>query len=227
MTPGSANPAAALWRGGAGFVPLIVAGLGVVLALTFPAAQVIGWTQETGWIETISEWLYLAPIALLALWGGRILPLSSRLALIWIFAFMMLREQDFQYVWGYPSWMKVSFYLTAAPLYQKLISGAAMLAIFAAMGWVVWRHARGWLANLRAGDFAAWTTGVFLFMLAATKAADRTPNIFKEDFGLPFGDRFQAFVSFFEEAGEMTLPILGAWAVAQALGLLWGGTKRL
>ncbi len=202
--------------------------MGILLASVLSAERLIGWTLEDGWIETLSEWFYLAPIGLLILGArgrGDSLSASLRWPLVWIFLFMMLREQDVQRIWGAHSWMRLSFYASEAPLHQKLFSCAALAGVLAAMAWVVWRGAGGWWSRLRGGEPDAWTIGVFLFMLTATKIADRAPNILYESFGWSFAPGGRAFVSFFEEAGEFTLPVLAAWAILQARGLL--GPKEL
>ncbi len=138
------------WR----FVILVAAALAAALAIGRRGLRLDG---ETGLIELATVMLFALGAALAArkLWHDG--TLAARWELPTLLAIFAFREMD-AHDWFYePGLLHAAVISGPAPLWQKLVTGSAILFIVLVLGRVTWRGARPFVAGLLRGRGWAWT----------------------------------------------------------------------
>ena len=187
-----------------------------VLSQVLPPDKSRALFYETGPFERASPWLWLGLAVLIvavfrrASWGvlsGVVLSVASA-----------AREWDLHLsLTGY-SVLKPAFYgKDQYPFWQKGLAGAAVLAMFISLFFlvrIVWRD-RPWRA--RPKPAWAWALVFAIAMLVLTKLFDRAPAVLRNDFGIEVNERLVLLMSAWEEGLEMLLAVyFGGVALAYA-----------
>ena len=203
MPPGSLyasrRPYLALW------LVLLFAVIALLMWAVLPPAQVMSVMSEEGPVEIGAATLYFLTAVAIWLVRGPAMPVRLAWAMtIVLFAFGA-RELDLHKAWTGVSTLKVSFYLGAAPLHQKLAAFAVVGPFAAAMLYLAWRYALPVLRGVRRRDPVAVTVAVFWATLVLSKLIDRSQNVLLEDFGVQFGPSVTALRAAWEETLELSL----------------------
>ncbi|MCW7539612.1 hypothetical protein OOT46_17345 [Aquabacterium sp. A7-Y] len=187
---------------------LAVAALAVAVWAVVPYAPLMVFFAETGPIERGTAALYfLSAVGILfvAVPGLR-WPL--RLALCVALLAFGARELDLHKTWTGVSALKVSFYLGAAPLQQKLGGLAVVLPVAASFAYLALSHGGAVLRGLRRRHPVALTAAVFLVTIVLSKLIDRSENVLLEDYGYRFEEWMSGLRAALEESLELCLPLL-------------------
>ncbi|HEX7054802.1 MAG TPA: hypothetical protein VF211_12825 [Burkholderiales bacterium] len=187
----------------------------LLLMLVLPLETFRRWTSEEGFFEQASWIGYLAAGALCLLMARRdprlYLPCSV------VLLAMCARELDWHRRFTTDSFLKSRYFLKVqAPLAEKLIAGAVVLALTALVLYLVVRYWRPFLRALRARVPAAVTLATTVALLVVTKTADRLPGILRDDYGLRLPDALARLDMVLEEPMELAIPLLILLAIAQA-----------
>lgn len=184
-----------------------------------PPAQIMAVMSEEGPVEIASATLYF--LTAVALWfvRGATMPTRLALAMTIVLCAFGARELDLHKAWTGVSTLKVSFYLGAAPLHQKLLALAAVGPFAVAMLYLVWRHALPVLRGVRQRHPLAMTVVVFWGTLVLSKLIDRSQNVLLEDFGVQFGPSVTALRAAWEETLELSLAFVIWVGLLQHRGL--------
>jgi hypothetical protein len=183
--------------------------------LLLPATLVLDFMGETGPVERLTAAAYVM-CALAIAWAR--LPGDDRrsvLALCVVLLAFGARELDWHKAFTGASVLKLSWYGGTAPLAVKASAAAIVLAVAAAMVWLVLRHARPLWAGLRRQAPLAVTVLAFLVTLCVAKTLDRSVAILTEDFGVPVSLPWRALRSALEEWLELALSMLTLLGLAQ------------
>ncbi|MCM5681635.1 hypothetical protein M8A51_19080 [Schlegelella sp. S2-27] len=196
------RPFVSLW-----FV-LVFAAAALVLWAALPPPQVMALMSEDGPVEIASATLYF--VTAVALWfvRGRSMPAALAVALSVVLCAFGARELDLHKAWTGVSTLKVSFYLGAAPLQQKLAALAVIGPAAYAMVYLLLRYGLPVLRGLRQRDPVAVTVIVFWATLVLSKLIDRSQNVLLEDFGIQFSPALSALRSAWEEGLELCAGVL-------------------
>lgn len=197
------------------FFILAVVVAAVVAWLTQPGPELRLAMSEEGWVERGTALTYgLMGLAFLVFrdrrTGGWAWPALS----VMMFAFAA-RELDWHKAFTGMSVLKVSFYLGAAPLHQKLVSLALLVPIVVAGGYLALNHLVPVCRAAWRRHPAAVTTVVYAVGMVLAKMLDRSVNIYIEDFGGTVTESVQVLASVLEETSELGLSLLTALGLAQ------------
>jgi hypothetical protein len=192
----------------------------LALWLVLPSAQVLALMDEHGPVEVLSAGGYL--LAAAAIWlGHERAHRATALALGWVLLAMFARELDWHKAATGSSVLRLSWYAGDAGPLTKLVAGALVLSVVAALAWLAVRHGRAWWAQLRRGVPVAWTVLVFFATLAAAKAVDRAGSVLPQMMGAELGAPHAALRIALEEALEFALALhvlLGWWQQREGAG---------
>ncbi len=203
------SPFAAFWV--VAFCAL--AALGTWLA--FPPADVERIMGETGPVEMLTAATYALCAA--AIWwacGPTDDRRSVAAASVVMLAFCM-RELDWHRHFTGTSVLRLSWYAGPAGVGAKLAAAGVLLAVLAALGWLVLRHARGVWQGWRGRRPMAVTLMAFLATLVLAKTLDRSVGIVVGDFGVDVPLVWKALRTAFEEWFELGLSMLVMLALVQ------------
>ena len=180
---------AAVW----GMVALTIWGV-------LPASALAGWAREGALVESATLVLY--GVALLALCGpGRAVgDWRTRAALGIVVCVMMAREMDLHLRFTGMSVLKLSFYLGAAPPWQKVAAGSVLIALSVPMAWLLLRHGASTLRRLSPPQGPAVT-------VATLVVVDRSTGLIL-DSGLAVPTTARWLVQWMEEVLESGVPLL-------------------
>ena len=192
---------------------LFVCSLSLMLLLPLDTFRQL--TSEEGFFEQGSWIGYLvAGVACLLL--VRREPRLYGPSAIVIFA-MCARELDWHRRFTTDSLLKSRYYLKVqAPLVEKLLAGAVVLALTAVVVYLLVRYRRPFVAALRLRVPVAMTLATAALLLLFTKIADRLPGILKEDYAARLPDWAARLDMVLEEPMEFAVPLLFLLAIAQA-----------
>src|SRR5699024_7648304 len=107
---------------------------------------------------------------------------------------------------------------TPAPLGEKLVAGAVVLAIAVLLVYFLARHGVSFLRQLRSMQPGALTLAHGLGLLVLSKVIDRSVSVLEDDMNMDVADWFVQFQAAFEEPLEFFLPIMVLLAVWQYMG---------
>jgi hypothetical protein len=188
---------------------------GLVSWLLLTPEQVVRLISEEGPVEGLSAATYA--LGALAVWHLRVGgdDWRSTLAQSAVKAGFCMRELDWHKAFTGTSVLRLSWYGGPASLQAKLAAAAVVLAFAAALGWLVARHARAWLAALRRRDAAAVSLLVFVLTLVVAKTLDRSAGILADDFGVTVEMRWRLLIGALEEWMELGLTMLLLLGLAQ------------
>lgn len=172
-----------------------------------PASALAGWVQEGALVESATLVLY--GVALLALCGpGRAVgDWRTRAALGIVVCVMMAREMDLHLRFTGMSVLKLSFYLGAAPPWQKIAAGSVLFALSVPTAWLLLRHGASTLRRLRPPQGPAVTVATLVVVLLVAKVLDRSTGLIV-DSGLAVPMTARWLVQWMEEVLEAGVPVL-------------------
>lgn len=189
--------------------------LGCLLMLLLPLDELKRWTSEEGLFEQASWVLYFV-VAAVCLFLIREDPRLYATSAVVVLA-MGARELDLHRRFTTDSMLKSRYYLKVqAPLIEKLIAGAIVLALTAVVLYMLVRYLPLLLRRLRERSAAAITLATSFGVLVLTKIADRLPDLMRHDFGAVAPAWLLHLQAVFEEPLESTIPLLFLLAIVQA-----------
>lgn len=205
----------ALTRPYAAVVFTVLFALGCLLMLLLPLDELKHWTSEEGLFEQAS-WVVYFVVAATCLFlvrdDARLYGTSAVVVLA-----MGARELDLHRRFTTDSMLKSRYYLKVqAPLIEKLLAGAVVLALTAVVLYMLVRYLPLLLRRLRERSPAAITLATSFGVLVLTKIADRLPDVMRHDFGAVVPAWLLHLQAVFEEPLESTLPLLFLLAIVQA-----------
>jgi len=191
--------------------------------LTFAPADVERIMGETGPVEILTAATYAMCAA--AIWWarGRADDLRSVAASSLVMLAFCLRELDWHKQFTGTSVLRLSWYAGPAGLGAKLLAATALLAVVAAVGWLVLRHARSLWQGWRERQPMAITLLAFLATLVLAKTLDRSVGILVGDYGVDVPLVWKALRTAFEEWFELGLSMLVMLALIQHRASRRGG----
>ena len=207
-TPSSSRPFLSLW------VVLVFAVASFVLWAVLEPPQVMAVMSEEGPVEIASAALYF--LTAVGLWfvRRRSMPVALALALTVVLCGFGARELDLHKAWTGVSTLKVSFYLGAAPLHQKLAALAVIGPVAFSLVYLLLRWGGPVLRGVRRLDPVAITVVAFWGTLVVAKLIDRSQNVLLEDYGVQFSPAMAALRAAWEECLELCAGVLiciGLW----------------
>ena len=186
-----------------------------LLMLLLPLDVLKHWTSEEGLFEQASWVVYFVAGAICLFLMRDDARLYGTCAVV-IFA-MGGRELDLHRRFTTDSMLKSRYYLKVqAPLVEKLLAGAVVLALTAVVLYMLVRYLPLLLRRLRERSPAAITLATAFVVLVLTKMADRLPDVMRHDFGAVVPAWLLHLQAVFEEPLESTIPLLFLLAIAQA-----------
>lgn len=205
----------ALTRPYAAVVFTVLFALGCLLMLFLPLDELKHWTSEEGLFEQASWVVYFAVAATCLLLVRDDVRLYGTSAVV-VLA-MGARELDLHRRFTTDSMLKSRYYLKVqAPLIEKLLAGAVVLALTAVVLYMLVRYLPLLLRRLRERSPAAITLATSFVVLVLTKIADRLPDVMRHDFGAVVPAWLLHLQAVYEEPLESTLPLLFLLAIVQA-----------
>lgn len=205
----------ALTRPYAAVVFTVLFALACLLMLFLPLDELKRWTSEEGLFEQASWGVYFVVAAIclfLVRHDARLYATSTVVVLA-----MGARELDLHRRFTTDSMLKSRYYLKVqAPLMEKLIAGAVVLALTAVVLYMMVRYLPLLLRRLRERSPAAITLVTSFVVLVLTKIADRLPDVMRHDFGAVVPAWLLHLQAVFEEPLESTIPLLFLLALVQA-----------
>jgi hypothetical protein len=203
------SPFAAFWV--VAFCAL--AALGTWLA--FAPADVERIMGETGPVEQLTAATYALCAA--AIWWARgpADDLRSVAASSMVMLAFCLRELDWHKHFTGTSVLRLSWYAGPATVGAKLVAAGALLAVLAALGWLLFRHAREVWQGWRERRPVAITLLAFVATLVLAKTLDRSVGILVGDYGVDVPLVWKALRTAFEEWFELGLSMLVMLALLQ------------
>jgi hypothetical protein len=189
--------------------------LACLLMLLLPLDELKRWTSEEGLFEQAS-WVVYFVVAAICLFlvrhDARLYATSAVVVLA-----MGARELDLHRRFTTDSILKSRYYLKVqAPLVEKLLAGAVVLALTAVVLYMLVRYLPLFLRRLRSRSPAAITLATSFLVLMLTKIADRLPDVMRHDFGAVVPGWLLHLQAVFEEPLESTIPLLFLLAIVQA-----------
>ncbi len=189
--------------------------LGCLLMLLLPLDELKRWTSEEGLFEQ-GSWVVYFVVAAVCLFLMREDPRLYATSAVVVLA-MAARELDLHRRFTTDSMLKSRYYLKVqAPLIEKLIAGAVVLALTAVVLYMLVRYLPLLLRRLRERSPAAITLATSFVVLVLTKIADRLPDLVRHDFGAVVPAWLLHLQAVFEEPLESTIPLLFLLAIVQA-----------
>ncbi len=183
--------------------------------LAFPPADVERIMGETGPVEMLTAATYALCAA--AIWWarGRADDLRSVAASSVVMLAFCLRELDWHRHFTGTSVLRLSWYAGPAGVGAKLAAASVLLAVLAALGWLVLHHAREVWQGWRGRRPMAVTLMAFLATLVLAKTLDRSVGILVGDYGVDVPLVWKALRTAFEEWFELGLSMLVMLALVQ------------
>ena len=191
--------------------PYVVGACGLAALATWlllAPADVERWMGETGPVEIVTAATYAlcaAAVWLLRLRGD---DWRSTLSLSVVMAAFCMRELDWHKAFTGTSVLRLSWYAGPAPLQAKLTAALLLLAIIAALMWLLLRHARALWPAWRRREAVAVTVIVFLATLVVAKTLDRSVGLLVDDLHVTVPLYWKALRTAFEEWFELALSML-------------------
>lgn len=195
-------------------IALLVALASLAVGSLASPADVVAWTAEEGFIERSTVMLYF--FAGLAVAGER-----ERLhAPLWVAMAALLaaaaaRELDWHKAFTGTSILKLSYFLSAAPMQHKLAAAGVLAGVGAAVAFLALRFARGLWRGLRTGDAVASTAVTILACLVTSKLVDRSLTVAAQDWDLSISAQARALQLAIEEFMELEVPFLVVLGLVQ------------
>lgn len=187
----------------------IAAGLAVVAAIFLQGPQV-ALTKEHGGAELAT----VALIVILALWFMVTGAATRRFWMIpAVLVLFALRERDFHNWFYEPGWLHAGVLQGANPLWQKLVTGAAMAVILVIFALMVIRGAKPFLAAFFTGQAWAWWLvggGIFGVLSQTLDGAGRK----LAPYDITISPALDRALGMTEELSELGLILCVLWAVA-------------
>jgi hypothetical protein len=180
--------------------------------LALPASQVERFMGETGPVERITAATYA--LCALAIWLLRTADddRRSELAASTLMLAFCARELDWHKSFTGSSVLRLSWYAGPASPGAKALAATVLLAVIAALAWLLLRHGRAVVSGWRRRRPADVTIVVFVVMLLVAKTLDRSVSVLVEDFGVDVALKWQALRTAIEEWLELGLSMLvGLW----------------
>lgn len=192
----------------AGLVPLGALLCATLGWLVLPVPTTAGLVEEGGPIETATWAAY--GLALLALGLHREVATDRRswAAVLVVATALAARELDQHVAWTDYSVLKVSFYLGAAPVGQKIVASLFVFGFLAALAYLLVKRGAAMRTALRQRDPCAVTVTVFLATLLVSKMLDRSVSLLVQDLGVSVTLAARVLVQAIEEMLELALPLL-------------------
>lgn len=189
---------------------LTVGAVVAVVAAIFLQGARVALTSENGGVELAT----VALIVILALWfmvtGAATRRFWMLPAVLVLFA---LRERDFHNWFYEPGWLQTRVLQGDNPLWQKLVTGAAILAILAVFVLLVIRGAKPFLTSFFTGQAWAWwltAAGVCGVLSQTLDGAGRK----LAPYGITISSELDRALGMTEELAELGLILCLLWAVA-------------
>jgi hypothetical protein len=191
--------------------PGVVGACGLAALVTWlllAPADVERWMGETGPVEIVTAATYA--LCAVAVWPLRLRgdDWRSTLSLSVVMAAFCMRELDWHKAFTGTSVLRLSWYAGPASLPAKLIAALVLLAIIAALAWLLLRHARALWPAWQRRDPVAVTVIVFLVTLALAKTLDRSVGLLVDDLHVAVPLYWKALRTAFEEWFELALSML-------------------
>lgn len=196
---------------------LLVALVSLTSWLYLPARTTLRITLEDGPIENATVLFYYLAMIVLWLFRPRALSRRSALAIHIILMALAARELDLHKALTGTSMLKLRFWEGMTPAPQWIEAFGLLLALFAVIAALIWRHWKEFRAALRRRDAWAVTLATFVATMVIAKLADRSLGVLRERFSFESADWLAALMQSIEEPFEMMLPVLIAIAVLQGL----------
>lgn len=181
---------------------------GLVTWLSFPPQQVEEVMGETGPVERLTAATYALGAMAVWLLRDRRDDRRSSLAMSVVMLAFCARELDWHRIFTGKSVLKLSWYAGPASAGAKLLALVVLLAIAAALLWLVRQHAKALWLGWRRREAVATTVVVFLVTLVVAKSLDRSVSLLVEDAGVAVPLRWVALRSALEEWLELALSVL-------------------
>lgn len=183
--------------------------------LAFPPADVERIMGETGPVERLTAATYA--LCALAIWWarGRADDLRSVAASSVVMLAFCMRELDWHRHFTGTSVLRLSWYAGPAGVGAKLVAACVLLAVLAALAWLVTRHGREVWQGWRDRRPMAVTLAMFLATLVLAKTLDRSVGILVGDYGVDVPLVWKALRTAFEEWFELGLSMLVMLALFQ------------
>jgi hypothetical protein len=187
----------------------------VITWIVLPYETIAVLMAETGPIEGLTPWIYLALAAAVLVARPLRVPASSAVAMAVVACAAAAREWDLHKEWTGASVLKVSFYFSEIPWPHRLAAAAVVAPLIWGAVLLLRRHVRStWRAMRRAEPWAITLT-ILLGTIVVSKLIDRSQNVLLESYGLIFAEPVVALRMTLEEGLELTLPLLVALALWQ------------
>ena len=208
---------------GALLVPVAII-TALLVASIFPNDVVLKFLAEDGPIEELSAiaWLVLAAIILIFTFT------HERRA--WPFALLAAlagaRELDIHKLFTSVNFTKASVWFNEElPLQEQLLVIALTLPIAIALGYALFKNFYAMRRAFARGEPWIRTLIVLLAFVAALKFVDSVPDSIRELTGDKVSPSLRGLLSSLEEVGELFLPLMGFFCLAQFTGWQWSGTS--
>jgi hypothetical protein len=187
--------------------------LGLLAWIALPARTVLALMDEHGPVEALTALLYA--LCAVAVWveRDRARPATAAAVAVLLLA-ACVRELDLHKAYDGISVLRLSWYAGAAPLGVKLLAGAIVGVVAAALLWLLRRHGRSIWQGWRRRVPLATTVVTFVGTALAAKIVDRTGSVLPDKFGIVFTPEQSALRFALEESLELAL------AAQVVLGLL-------
>lgn len=183
------------------------------------------YNKENGMVEILSAAGYVTVIvALCREAGGAFVRRHAYFLLIPLA--MLLRELDFHTRFTTINMTKSSFYVSAeVPLVEKLLAVLVLVVLIWLGVAMVRRHAKGFLADLRAGRAYAVSLALAGFLTVASKLVDCLARKLG-GFGIVLSEHGQYAGDIFEEVMELGIPLFFLIAVFAYFSMEAGAARR-
>jgi hypothetical protein len=194
------------------YAALVVVGACLAAALltwlALPPAEVEAWMGETGPVERVTAASYALCAVAAWLLRGHGDDWRSTLAVSTLMAAFCMRELDWHKAFTGTSVLRVSWYASPASLQAKIIAALVLSAVFAALAWLVQRHARGLWQGWQQRAPVAVTVVAFVAVLVLAKTLDRSVSVLVYDLQIGVPLHWKALRTACEEWLELALAVL-------------------
>jgi hypothetical protein len=174
------------------------------------STQFVFWlSEEGGPIQSLTNWLYVAAMAITLFLGASIIKRKTLMAILIVQGYMLAREMDLHQAFFSLSITKIKFWLSGAvPVMDKLTAAVILLPIVWAGLYMLILYLVPILTGIRQRLAYAVSVLMLIVVTGLSKIFDRSLYALNEMFGWQFSDRAHAFQFVEEEMLECLIPVL-------------------